>query len=516
MEGLIVYRDAIEKAKKANIGEIRVWSGKRMRKESDGTWSEIIENKKESSTLKKTKDYATRVIAGTKKINRLSLEEEKGTIKGGRINIESTILLGANEGANDETERASLQEKLLEEYAKERGCWYYDLDKNFNSENFFDKGDEAKIYHLDKKYLAKVFNYKISHDTPQEFLDRISLQNYLYPEVSYELLGFGKRDDNFMFVLKQKFKDAPFITTDEEVKNEMENSGFIEEDGLFINDDYVVEDLHSKNVIKDKENNLWFIDPIIRLNTKDEDYGGKRTFGKINIDEDNIRKAFDGKLTIYQDNIEKAKHYENIQVHRDGKTFMQKRLVGSDKIEEKKEFKQLKSLAFHFDKLGYPSLRNSFELYEKEHKNNETINKILIGAYTENLYELVNSTLRMPVGDEKEENELIDLISKQLKTLSNYNNVTYRVQNLSELQVERIKNSVGESITFKGFSSSTKKEELLKKKSTDYIFIIDSKKGYDIEGISERPEEKEVLFDKNSKFKIFKVDNNRIYLEDIK
>jgi len=52
--------------------------------------------------LEKIKDYATRIVSGSEHLERLSPAEEQGRIKGGRINVEATIVHGTNEGTDSE------------------------------------------------------------------------------------------------------------------------------------------------------------------------------------------------------------------------------------------------------------------------------------------------------------------------------------------------------------------------------------------------------------------------------
>lgn len=114
-------------------------------------------------------------------------------------------------------------------------------------------------------------------ENPRNFLDRLSLHNYLFPEDKYELLGFSrkenKNDGDFLFIVKQPFIESVRKATKEEIKNELVKRGF---EHIKRNDykdkDYILEDISEDNVLIDKNNNYHFIDTRLSLNTKD--YGG--------------------------------------------------------------------------------------------------------------------------------------------------------------------------------------------------------------------------------------------------
>jgi len=62
----------------------------------------------------------------------------------------------------------------------------------------------------------------------------------------------------------------------------MRNLGYTSIGGNgYINENYIVEDLHSGNVFFSPQGKLVFIDPIIHINTADEGYGGTRIVNDI-------------------------------------------------------------------------------------------------------------------------------------------------------------------------------------------------------------------------------------------
>ena len=147
------------------------------------------------------------------------MAEEQGRTKGGRRNVEASLLLSANERANSKEQGSNVREKqedLLKAYAIENSIWF--TEDSFSDNDFIDEGTESKVYTSPKdKYVRKTINYKRYSKTPQEFLDnRISLHNYLFPETNYELIGFTEVEDftgkkTFAFVVEQPFIEGSHV-----------------------------------------------------------------------------------------------------------------------------------------------------------------------------------------------------------------------------------------------------------------------------------------------------------------
>lgn len=246
---------------------------------------------------------ADKILNGTARINILSLEEEKGRARGGRENVEASILLAANERPNGEkrANAATRQENLLIEYANEKGVWI-DPDKFKNPIN---EGDEAKVFPSPTMgYVLKVFDYKRFSKTPLEFLtNRISLHNYIFPDTAYTLIGFTTTEDftgrqTFAFVVEQLFVQGSYIHPTERMETlipEMIKLGFkykIENlKPIFFNKEYIIRDLHERNILITQEGNLRFIDTVPELNVPTSGFGGIREYGdgRINSDKSNIQ-----------------------------------------------------------------------------------------------------------------------------------------------------------------------------------------------------------------------------------
>lgn len=237
-------------------------------------------------------------------IQRLRPEEEQGRDRSGEINAIATDLLGRVHEAVERTygknsdEKATIideEEKYLKDFAVEAGIWTNNADKKFGE--FYDKGQEQSVY-IDPKNTTIVtkLNEASLNNNWLELLDRIALHNTYFPSTAYTIKGFGSKEDGtFVMVLEQPFI-RPGNATESDIIEYMKGRGYemlskydnsikgtIEENRSFIDkkNGIVVEDLHLKNVYKDKTGNMFVIDPVISLDTPDKGYGGTRTVGDV-------------------------------------------------------------------------------------------------------------------------------------------------------------------------------------------------------------------------------------------
>jgi ADP-ribose pyrophosphatase YjhB (NUDIX family) len=256
---------------------------------------------KKEDKYKNIKDYAEQVIRGEKHLERLSPEEEQGRIEGGKINVEATLILGRSKETESEFPQREKQLKILEKFAKSSDCWIEDYEKTYGVENRFDKATESEVFYDNKGSVIKINNFS-QHEDLSEMFDRVALQNLLFPDAKYEVLGFTKRDGELNVIMKQPFIDMKkdekgevILPSKKELSEEMKKLGYEDQGGnMFSSKNYLIEDLHSANVCYSKEGILMFIDPVLRLNLKSEGYGGDRELGKIKFEkseESNLEKA---------------------------------------------------------------------------------------------------------------------------------------------------------------------------------------------------------------------------------
>jgi len=223
------------------------------------------------------------------RIKRLSPEEEQGRIAGGKRLCEATYIAGRGDRTNTENQganRISKDEQIerLLKYGRHEDLMF----KPTYSEKiglYLDNGAEQYVYMRDGDPYVTKFNNLNFHETPLEFFDRLALHNYLFPEAQYELIGFSElysQDACFSVVITQPYVIATRGANRDEVIPEMQKMGFTHQGGdTYLSPDYIVEDLHPGNALITPQGQIAIIDPVIYLNTPEEDFDGKRVIGGI-------------------------------------------------------------------------------------------------------------------------------------------------------------------------------------------------------------------------------------------
>lgn len=214
-------------------------------------------------------------------IKRLSPQEEQGRKAGGRILEKASFITGGYSKSSGQSQRADHQIqneeqiKLLINFANEENLWWND-HKELGI--YIDNGDEQMVFARPQEMMVYKYNDLTFHDSCIEYFDRLAIHNYLFPEANYEMIGFtySKKGD-FSIVVKQPFVVCNRGAYREEVTKEMEKLGFNHFGGTtYVNSNYIIEDLHPGNVLKLNSGEYAFIDPVIYLNTAEEDMGGVR------------------------------------------------------------------------------------------------------------------------------------------------------------------------------------------------------------------------------------------------
>jgi len=192
----------------------------------------------------------------------LSQREKQKSNRGGKIATTATNILRGQIGTNEKNS-SGRQKELLEKLAKENNYWIENYKK---LGEYAGKGMESEVFLSPDGNSVYKANDLEFYDTPLSFLNTIDKHNELFPESSYELVGFTKREDtkNFAFVLKQPFIQAERGATEEEVGLELKKMGFIGGDTTdYTKDNITLMDLHEGNVLIDAQGNIFFIDPVI-------------------------------------------------------------------------------------------------------------------------------------------------------------------------------------------------------------------------------------------------------------
>lgn len=238
----------------------------------------------EELNLKTIKNKADEIIKGETVFKRLSQREQRGFTEIGEAGVEATILLDRIYGTSQQGVAQAAQEETIKEYAKKKGIWVEDVVKQKGEPHT--EGAEALVwFDSDTNIVSKaVIPYLQS---PQEYLDRLSIHNTLFPETAIQVVGFSQASDGTLqFIVEQPLVIFERGATREEVQELMSKLGFEHyEDNDYLNNETLIEDLHQGNVVIDKATGrLAVIDPIIRFNTPEGGFGGDRVVGTNRVE----------------------------------------------------------------------------------------------------------------------------------------------------------------------------------------------------------------------------------------
>jgi len=244
---------------------------------------------KKDVTLQQTTKDANDIITGKKVFERFSPQEQRGFTEGGANHVEASIILGRSEGTGGKDNATpEAQENSIETFAKEKGIWTNNTTQNL-TEKYGEPiaaGEEAIVWYDPKTGKVIKTQDTFQYENLQQKLDGITLHNTHSPEAPLKVLGYGRNEKgDFQVIVEQPFIKGEKLTP-EEIKTHLESVGFKEdENGHFSNGETIIEDVHTGNAIKTPEGNIIIIDPIMRLNTPEQGYGGKRKINENKITE---------------------------------------------------------------------------------------------------------------------------------------------------------------------------------------------------------------------------------------
>ncbi len=166
----------------------------------------------------------------------------------------------------------------------------------------------------------------------------------------------------------------------------------------------------------------------------------------------------------------------------------------------------------------YDSLNSGFNLSDL--KNLSDDQKRYVVAYMSHSYGVVNKQLRN--GNVSTDVKLMTKgIDDGLSHIAKYEGEVYRGVRFDSTKdyrstIEYYKSNIGKTVTDKAYVSTGKEKKKVVRKFTSnnnsIVFTISSKNGRDVSRFND--EEKEVIFKRNTKFKVLSVRGNNIHLEE--
>ena len=124
------------------------------------------------------------------------------------------------------------------------------------------------------------------------------MHNTYFPETAIKVIGFGRNENgDFQVIVEQPFIQGEKITQ-AEIKTFLEGAGFEKDENNdnYRNENVIIEDVHMGNAIKTPQGNIVVIDPIMRLNTSEQGYGGNRTIDNSIQNNNNAQEQQSGSV----------------------------------------------------------------------------------------------------------------------------------------------------------------------------------------------------------------------------
>lgn len=154
-----------------------------------------------------------------------------------------------------------LESRTVESLAKELGIWL-DFSDVSRLGTPAPSGMENEVYLNNEGNLVyKVNNLMLSHSVG-ELLNRVLLHNYYFPQTRYDLYGFtGFGHGSVYPILVQDYIDDVTYATVEDIDFYMTSLGFHQVgEAQYANEVVEIKDLRPRNVLKDRNGDLYVID----------------------------------------------------------------------------------------------------------------------------------------------------------------------------------------------------------------------------------------------------------------
>jgi hypothetical protein len=166
------------------------------------------------------------------------------------------------DGQND-VSRLEIEQRIAEQYAKENGIWIPMSD-------VFELGVPGPSGNENDTYVSNDIIYKVNNllnsGSILRLLDRVMWHNNLFYDTAYSLYGFTGFDGRtIMPVLQQRLVKNAVPASPIEIETYMAAIGFVKKnnEGRYANSEYEVWDLVPRNVLKDKDGDIFIIDAEI-------------------------------------------------------------------------------------------------------------------------------------------------------------------------------------------------------------------------------------------------------------
>ena len=165
--------------------------------------------------------------------------------------------------SQNDVNHLDVEQRVAELYAKENGMWLPLSD-------VFDLGVPGPSGNENDTYVSNDIIYKVNNllntGSILRLLDRVMLHNNLFYDTAYTFHAFtGFEGRTIMPVLQQRLVKDSVPATAIEIETYMAAIGFTKQndEGKFANNEFIVWDLVSRNVLRDKDGDIYVIDAEI-------------------------------------------------------------------------------------------------------------------------------------------------------------------------------------------------------------------------------------------------------------
>ena len=248
-------------------------------------YGSILDNGFSESTLRIMDNYISNVLNGKTNLTQFNQPEHAGLCLAGemligayivcnyaRASLEAGADAATGEGGPANWEIDALQEKMVQQWAEAKQCWFPNAEQEIESEfgPMIAQGAEAKVYYREGDTSVVKARTSI-YATLGRALESIVLHNTLFPETLMHVIGFTRDGDGlFRAILTQPYIGCRRLATKQEIDAMVATKGFIDNhDGQGVNytgERLHLEDMHPANVFIDTISNTPIcIDCIVKF-----------------------------------------------------------------------------------------------------------------------------------------------------------------------------------------------------------------------------------------------------------
>ena len=236
-----------------------------------------------TETLSSLSILSKEVYNGTTLFERIPQAQQPGLSRGSALLCAAAIICRGCPGTESEKREiyrtddligeGSVQETLIEEWARIVGCWFDDARLYLSSiSQAYDTGTESTVFFDVSHRIVRKFITLKHYNVLRLALDRIIIHNAVFPAAYMRVLGFGRDEEGVFGILIEQPYIEGVVVTESERAEFMHRMGFAdagEDFGMHLNfktDNLYIGDLNEYNLFKHENGAIFVFDCDCRLN----------------------------------------------------------------------------------------------------------------------------------------------------------------------------------------------------------------------------------------------------------